>query len=259
MRSAPEGPGIPPSPEGRRVRTFPWRKLVDAAVILLAAFAAAMLLRMFVFEVFRIPSHSMEPSLLAGDLVVVSKLPSGGPRVGEVLAFRSPASGDAQREGAVFLKRCVAEPGDSVVVEDGAIRVNGREEGITASAGGVAVGGGGKLAGLRRTWVIPRPGESIALNDSTLPLWHSLIEREGHRVAAEPSGGVLLDGAPASFYRVERRHYFVAGDNAADSYDSRYWGLVPETAILGKAILIYWSWDVVHSAVRWGRLGMLVR
>jgi signal peptidase I len=56
------------------------------------------------------------------------------------------------------------------------------------------------------------------------------------------------------------------GDNREDSYDSRFWGFLPEDFILGKPILIYWSWDGALPTlwkrwldVRWGRIGMIVR
>lgn len=224
-------------------------------MILAAAIAAAVLLRLFVFEAFRIPSRSMEPTLLAGDFVIVNKLPYPRAEAGGVYAFRAPAIGDIDRGNEVFVKRCVAVPGDTVAVTDGAIRVNGK----TVRLSGSDVAGPRKLAGIRRTWVIPRAGEEIPLNDSSVSRWRSLIEREGHRIAAGPSGEVLLDETPATAYRVEQNHYFVAGDNPADSFDSRYWGLLPERAIVGRAVLVYWSWDDGLSAVRWGRMGTIVR
>jgi len=198
----------------------------------------------------------MEPSLLAGDFVIVGKLPHSPPERGEVFAFHVPAGIDPGRGEMVFVKRCVAVPGDSVVVADGSIRVNG----VRADPPGVAASEGSALpgaAGIGRTWVIPRPGDEILLNDSTLATWHSLIEREGHRVT--PGAEVLLDGVPATSYRVKQRHYFVVGDNRADSYDSRFWGLLPESSVLGKVILVYWSWDSRLSAIRWGRVGAIVR
>lgn len=255
---APGPPPVLPAPVDPPPRASYRRKLRDAAVVIIAAAAAAILLRTFVLEAFRIPSRSMEPSLLAGDFVIVSKLPSARPNRGEVFAFHVPAGVNAGRGEVVFVKRCVAEPGDSVVVADGIIWVNGVRAdlpGSVASSGAPPA----NLAGIHGTWVIPRPGEEVVLSDSMLPHWHSLVEREGHRVTTGPGGEVLLDGTPATSYRVEQRHYFVAGDNRTDSYDSRYWGLLPESAVLGKAILIYWSWDDRLSAIRWGRAGTIVR
>lgn len=249
---------VPLPPKGPEKDASGLRTIRDIAVIAVAAIAAALLLRTFVFEALRIPSHSMEPSLLPGDFVVVNKLPSSGPRRGEVFAFHSP-KGDGGSHGAeLYVKRCIAVPGDSVAMADGIVWVNGVRCDILLRAG-VPDGTRNALAGIHRTWVIPRPGEQIALDESTLPVWHPLVEREGHRVTAGPAGEILVDGIKAASYRVEQRHFFFAGDNAADSYDSRYWGLLPERAILGKAILIYWSWDSTLSTFRWSRVGMIVR
>jgi signal peptidase I len=67
-------------------------------------------------------------------------------------------------------------------------------------------------------------------------------------------------------FRVARNYYFMMGDNREDSYDSRFWGFLPEDFIIGKPILIYWSWDGTPSSlwerwldVRWRRVGMIVR
>ncbi len=247
------------TPEARNSawsRDFPSRKALDAGIVIAAAIAAAILLRTFVAEAILIPTPSMEPSLLPGDFVVVSKLAFPRVEAGGVYAFGAPTVAGAAAAKEIFVKRCVGVPGDTVDVADGLLRVNGRRL-RTGEAGPAALPE--KLARTHRTWVIPLPGERIPLNDSTLHLWQPLIEREGHRVARGTSGEILVDGAPTTSYRISRRNYFVIGDNSADSFDSRFWGLLPESAVIGRAILIYWSWDNDRSAVRWGRVGMIVR
>jgi signal peptidase I len=242
-----------PAPGGRGKPL--WRKALEWGVILVAAAGAAFLLRAFVLEALRVPSRSMEPSLLPGDFVIVSKLPESQVKVGAVYAFRVPSG--VGRGGSVFVKRCIAGPGDSVVLGDSVLLVNGVR--ADPPGGPAAEEMQGSPAVVRRSWVIPRRGEMIALHDSVLYLWHTLIEREGHIVTAAAGGGVLLDGKPAASYRVEQNHYFVVGDNRSESYDSRLWGLLPERALLGRVIAVYWSWDDARSAVRWGRIGTIVR
>ncbi len=233
-------------------------RALDAGIVVAAALAAAVLLRTFVLATLHVPTPSMEPSLLSGDFILVSKLPFPPTEAGGVYAFHAPAVGGGAVSGEeVFVKRCVGVPGDTVLVSDGVVRVNGRRVRTGEAAG--SEGTPTSLAGIRRTLVIPLPGERILLNDSTLVLWQSLVEREGHRVTRNPAGETLLDGAPARSYTVSQRNYFVAGDNSANSFDSRSWGLLPESAIIGRAILVYWSWDGDRSAARWGRVGMIVR
>ena len=123
------------------------------------------------------------------------------------------------------------------------------------------------LAHIEKSWNLPRSGETVPLQSSTLAQWKSMIAREGHAVDCDPSGDVTIDGQVCTAYRFTRNYCFVAGDNRPDSYDSRYWGPIAEDGIVGKAILVYWSWDEERasesivdriSSIRWGRIGKLV-
>ena len=60
-------------------------------------------------------------------------------------------------------------------------------------------------------------------------------------------------GRPATSYTFREDHYFVMGDNRDDSADSRTWGFVPASFVVGKAVLVYFSWDPVAGRPRWGR------
>ena len=240
------------------------KRLRDFGVIFVVAVAAAMFLRTFVLEVYNIPSRSMEPALLAGDHLVVSRLFYGArigsllipgwssPDRGEVIVFELPASAGSGRGAFTFVKRCVAVPGDSIAIAGESIWVNGAL--VRAQTGDQSPA----PAPPRTGWRIPLPGEEIQLSFDVLPLWHSLIAREGHRVEALPAGEIRIDGAPATSYRVMQSHYFVVGDNRSDSYDSRQWGLLPGSAIIGKAALIYWSGSE-EGGVRWSRIGSPIR
>jgi signal peptidase I len=246
------------------------RPLRDGALVIAATALAALLLRTFVLEAFRIPTRSMETTLLAGDCVVVSKLAYvfSRPRSGEIVVFRQPRL----RPRSTFIKRCVATPGDTVTLVAGEVRVNGhrvaspapapsgiRPE-IRPSAGGTAPSA--------QSLVLPRRGARAALAASSLSLWRPAIQAEGHRLEEDQEGGVLLDGIPAQTYAFTQDHFFVLGDNLNDSNDSRSWGTVLGDDIIGKAILVYWSWDEKGpnkslasrvGSIRWPRIGTLVR
>jgi signal peptidase I len=65
--------------------------------------------------------------------------------------------------------------------------------------------------------------------------------------------GFLVDGAPAERYTFREDHFFVMGDNRDDSADSRTWGFVPRSYLIGKAVLLYFSWDPDAAHPRWDR------
>jgi signal peptidase I len=114
---------------------------------------------------------------------------------------------------------------------------------------------------------VPRSGQVIDCNPGTIDTWRDFIEREEHSVGIR-GNDVLIDGEPSVSYTVKNDYYFVLGDNRRSSLDSRYWGFVPEHLIIGKALLVYWSWDTAggdgsimdrFGAIRWNRIATLVR
>jgi len=98
---------------------------------------------------------------------------------------------------------------------------------------------------------IPKKGATIRMNGKNLELYRQVIERhEGHTIH-QKNEKVYIDGQKREFYRFNRNYYFMLGDNRCHSSDSRAWGFVPESHIIGKAEFILFSnW---HGEVRWGR------
>ena len=197
-------------------------------------------LRSFIVEPFRIPSGSMLPSLYIGDFILVSKfsygvrLPMvnrkvislGFPRRGDVLVFRYPHDKKTN-----FIKRVVGIPGDVIDYRGKQLWING-----------AAV-----------------PTELVKrhlLNDtgSTAGSVIEYLERLG-----EGGHNILLDESRSSRdmmrITVPEGHYFVMGDNRDHSNDSRFWGFVPDQNIVGRAFLIWFSWDSAGGGgVNWPRL-----
>jgi signal peptidase I len=102
--------------------------------------------------------------------------------------------------------------------------------------------------------VVPRRGLTVTLDDRTWPLYRTVITRyEGH-TAQRVAGGFELDGALTDRYTFAQDYLFVLGDNRDDSADSRTWGFVPMSHLVGKAVLVYFSWDAEAGAPRWGRV-----
>jgi len=312
------------------------------------AIVAILILRAFIGEPFRIPSESMEDTLLVGDFLIVSKL-HWGPRTpstigipftpiyvpglrfpqvrlpgfsephrGDVVVFNYPAGVDVVRgeipasvpieRRAPYIKRLVGLPGDTLAVLDKVLHINGRpvplaptmKQRWTVAAVGQTLPSARQLddlgvqllygtsriqdstfvyevyatppeveqlrsladvAGVEpsllpeeyvdQTYganpdhvpprVIPAKGMTIPLNGRTLPVYAEAITRhEGHTLS-QSGGQILLDGQPATSYTFAQDYYMGMGDFRDNSVDSRYWGFIPESHLVGKAILTFFS------------------
>ncbi len=279
---------------------------VEFVKILSITMLAALVLKAFVIDAYRIPSTSMENTLQIGDFLLVNKLAYGlrSPRHvpftamtipsfalpyhkvrrGDVVVFEFPGNRDEVRpaEAVNYIKRCIGLPGDTVEIRAGRVIVNGAELQFPLSGRqpesptNTASRRSEKIfpAGSNYTDVnygpviVPKRGDSIALDVNTINRWRVLIAREGHTVGMLPGGAVALDGSAAREYCIRDDYYFVLGDNRDNSMDSRFWGFVPDDHLIGEAICIYWSWDSELSVqsfterlstIRWKRIGMLIR
>lgn len=111
---------------------------------------------------------------------------------------------------------------------------------------------------------IPKAGESIELDLNNIDLYkRSITHFEGHDLKIE-GDQILIDGQPATSYTFELDHYWMMGDNRHNSLDARYWGFVPETHVVGKAVFTWFSKEneLDHgpgrSGIRWNRMFRLV-
>ncbi|WP_133498367.1 signal peptidase I [Cognatilysobacter terrigena] len=199
--------------------------LVDYAKSFFPVLAAVLMLRSFVAEPFRIPSNSMMPTLLTGDFILVNKfsyglrLPIsnqkvvsiGEPQRGDVVVFKPPHHPEQD-----WIKRIIGLPGDTIAYHDHQLFLNGKP--VTVQPIGVyqGIGNGAEMTGAEEMQeALPgRPHHVLERTD--------LFRTDG-------------DGE----WTVTPGHYFVMGDNRDNSEDSRYWGLLPESNLRGKAFLIW--------------------
>ena len=214
---------------------------VDLCRSLFPVILIVLIIRSFVIEPFRIPSGSMLPTLLAGDFILVNKasydlrlpvlnrpiVPTSSPERGDLAVFKYPVN---PRQD--FIKRVVAVPGDHVVYNDGELYIN--EERLEQT-------------------------EIGAYNEPSAPqatvFSESVGERE-YRILQHPRGTWCTDYASApDGYTVPEGHYFTVGDNRDRSSDSRCWGPVSEELLVGRAFLIWMSWDTHENRVNWSRIG----
>jgi signal peptidase I len=188
---------------------------------LLGTVVIAVFVITFIVQAFQIPSPSMENTLLVGDYLLVNKLCYGGGSLGDFLMpYRKVQRGDIVvfhypvNPAQHFVKRVIGVPGDRVRLVDKQVFVNG-----------VA-------------WKEPHAHFSRPAND----LFRDNFPRLDVAPGETPEWWVqlrkLVDNGQLI---VPQGHYFVMGDNRDDSYDSRYWGFVPQANIIGRPLLIYWS------------------
>jgi signal peptidase I len=187
--------------------------VLELVVIVGAALLLALLIQAFLVKPYRIPSASMEPTLAIGQRVLVNRLGNrfNDPHVGEIVVFHPPAG--AERAGG---DQCGAQPPEGQVC----MRETPQEAGTTF---------------IKR--VVAGPGDRIRIVSGH-------VIRNGRRTA-EPFIRQCTGGG-CDFPRevtVPPRHWFVMGDNRGDSDDSRFWGPVPRSWVIGGAFATYWPPD----------------
>ena len=259
--------------------------------------------RIFVYDSFGIPTDSMQPTLMPGDMVYADKLTFGArlydnldsaaksrnpatTRVGgfgkikhnDVLIFNFPVPYSWSKIEfnirRVYCKRCVALPGDTISIVNGFFKNSSTADtlGYIPAQQRLSRIPEDMLAdGIRRAYpfdsvnynwtiknfgplYIPARGSRVALDTVNYLLYRLAVEYEtGLRLTVRDS--VLdLGNEPVSEYVFTENYYFTAGDNAENSQDSRYWGLLPEKHIIGIAKSILYSKSKVNDKFRRDRL-----
>ena len=196
---------------------------------ILIALLLALFIRTFFVQAFKIPSGSMEETLLIGDHILVSKFAYGThipneipflniklfddiiffpkqPERGDIIVFKYPK--DEKRD---FIKRVIGIPGDLLEVRHQKVFINGKSY------------------------------EDRHARHTESPSDSSLVPRDDF--------GPIL---------VPDNHLFMMGDNRENSQDSRYWGFLNINKVRGKALMIYWSWNQLESWVRFDRFGKIL-
>lgn len=215
-----------------------FREYFESIVItaIIALFATT-----FVIQAFKIPTGSMESNLLIGDHLLVNKflfgkrlgilskiLPYREPRRGDVIVFKYP-----EDPSLAYVKRLIGLPGDKIEIKGRTVYVNDEplEENYTQFINP------GSIHEHYGPAYIPKRGDTIEVLDAAVKVNGSILEEEV--VESFPDKMELYD---KPFY-VPQNQYFAMGDNRDNSKDSRYWGTVPRDYFLGRALVIYWSYE----------------
>jgi len=214
----------------------PW--WLDWTAGLFPVIISVFFLRSFIVEPFKIPSGSMIPTLLVGDLILVNKFHYGlrlpvlntkitegeKPQRGDVMVFRYPP-----KPSLDYIKRVVGLPGDTVAYLNKRLTINGQ--------------------------AVPTDSVPEFFDEDAMRYFKQFEEKFGtqsHRVLNDEQRPAFVPGAdkfPGSegcdytiegvTCKVPEGHYFMMGDNRDNSMDSRYWGFVPEKNIVGKAFFVW--------------------
>lgn len=193
--------------------------LLEYVVIIAVALGLALLIQAFIVKPYRIPSGSMEPTLAIGQRVLVNRIGHSftDPHVGEIVVFHPPVG------AASANPRCGAVDGGP---RAGAGRPCGRSVGKEDSGTNF----------IKR--VVAGPGDRISVRDGHVVL-NGKVQKEPFITPCGGSEGCTL----ARPITVPPGQYFMMGDNRGSSDDSRFWGPVPNSWIIGGAFATYWPID----------------
>ncbi|MFM2275615.1 MAG: hypothetical protein RL211_1487 [Pseudomonadota bacterium] len=219
-----------------RLLKQPW--WLDWTAGLFPVIVAVFLLRSFLFEPFKIPSGSMIPTLMVGDLILVNKYHYGirlpvintkitegnQPKAGDVMVFRYPPKPNLD-----YIKRVVGVPGDEVAYLNKRLTVNGKAISTT---------------------VVPEFFDSDAMR--YYKQFEEKLGHKPHRLLNDDERPAFVPGVEDFPFKencrygiegfvckVPQGHYFMMGDNRDNSLDSRYWGFVPDKNIVGRAFFVW--------------------
>ena len=103
-------------------------------------------------------------------------------------------------------------------------------------------------------FTVPYEGQEIELSDENWHIYQDILERYERNIVRKNGDSFVINGEETNLYTIAQDYYFVMGDNRDDSEDSRYWGFVPDDHIIGKASVIYFSWDGERFMPRFDRI-----
>jgi len=273
---------------------------LQVSVLILGSVILAISLKVFCFASFKVPSSSMEPTLISGDRILVNKM-TLGPRIfkdwkfwadgnwemkrlngirhlkrNEVLVFNLPSSNNDWSKiemnfNSNIVKRCIGIPGDTFYIQKGIYKVKGCPDTLGIYSNQLELSTRNDLAldsavqcfphDSMHRWTlrnfgplyIPKSNDTLSIDINNIALYRKLIVYETKKTIDIKHGKVLLDDKPITKYVFKLNYYFMSGDNIFNSYDSRYWGLLPEDHIIGKVAFIWKSEDENTGKFRWKR------
>ena len=314
-------------------------KILEEIRSLFILIVIVLTLKVTIFELYIVPTGSMENTIMTGDFLAGNRFVYGmrtpewigipytdygfyipslkfpsfrEPKRGDVIIFNFPR--DIKQK---YVKRCVAEPGDILQIIDKTLFINGQPQALPENGKfimstlsesflqqDIFLGDLGNKDHFK-TFRMPKKGDQIKISPENAKLLLHLLLLDGHSLRLVngnnnytftmtspdelyrrkgnlevfkpyfpegdllvpwsdniPKGNLLVDGKSISgmdFYTVERDYYWAMGDNRDDSLDSRYWGFVPRSHIIGEALFSYFSLDLKTWIPRFDRIGTIIQ
>ena len=314
-------------------------KILEEIRSLFILIVIVLTLKVTIFELYIVPTGSMENTIMTGDFLAGNRFVYGmrtpewigipytdygfyipslkfpsfrEPKRGDVIIFNFPR--DIKQK---YVKRCVAEPGDILQIIDKTLFINGQPQALPENGKfimstlsesflqqDIFLGDLGNKDHFK-TFRMPKKGNQIKISPENAKLLLHLMLLDGHNLRLVngnnnytftmtspdelyrrkgslevfkpyfpegdllvpwsdniPKGNLLVDGKSISgmdFYTVERDYYWAMGDNRDDSLDSRYWGFVPRSHIIGEALFSYFSLDLKTWIPRFDRIGTIIQ
>ena len=314
-------------------------KILEEVRSLFILIVIVLTLKVTIFELYIVPTGSMENTIMTGDFLAGNRFVYGmrtpewigipytdygfyipslkfpsfrEPKRGDVIIFNFPR--DIKQK---YVKRCVAEPGDILQIIDKTLFINGQPQALPENGKfimstlsesflqqDIFLGDLGNKDHFK-TFRMPKKGDQIKISPENAKLLLHLMLLDGHNLRLVngnnnytftmtspdelyrrkgslevfkpyfpegdllvpwsdniPKGNLLVDGKSISgmdFYTVERDYYWAMGDNRDDSLDSRYWGFVPRSHIIGEALFSYFSLDLKTWIPRFDRIGTIIQ
>ena len=314
-------------------------KIIEEIRSLFILVVIVLTLKVTIFELYIVPTGSMENTIMTGDFLAGNRFVYGmhtpewigipytdfgfyvpslkfpsfrEPKRGDVIIFKFPR--DIKQK---YVKRCVAEPGDLLQIIDKTLFINGQPQVLSENGKFIMstlsesflqqdiflgnLGNKDHFKALK----MPQKGDQIKISPENAKLLLHIMLLDGHSLALVngskkynftmtspdelyrrkgklevfkpyfpegkllvpwsdniPKGNLLIDGKSINgmdFYTVEKDYYWAMGDNRDDSLDSRYWGFVPRSHIIGEALFSYFSLDLKTWIPRFDRIGTIIQ
>ncbi|MCF7740681.1 MAG: signal peptidase I [Candidatus Marinimicrobia bacterium] len=271
-----------------------WREVRSWVIIILIALG----LKSTIVASYMVPTGSMENTIMTGDFLIGNKFLFGArtpdwigipyTRIGfnvpsfRLPAFTEPEQGDIiifkfpRDEHLRYVKRCIAEPGQTVNIKRKKLYVDGNqfelpEHGKFERAQiipsdyaqpGVFSTSPDNIDNYGPLYV-PEKGDTLTVGETPKHILKNILKLSDHEYSVEEDY-ITVDGHRKQHYIVQQDYYFMMGDNRDNSFDSRYWGFVAADQILGKPLFVFMSWNKnmplyrITKKIRWNRIGTVV-